>query len=206
MKELKLFCLFPTTVGHFSEAIKLTEAEKNYIQKQQTRLNLGGGGNEHTVDTYVLDKEELKNIKKSLMECVKVYAEQAIKFDDKKAELYITQSWLNFNKKNTHHHPHYHPNSILSGVVYLSENSEHTKLQRFISNRKNVIVLPKKELGIINSESFLIETSYGSCVIFPSTLMHSVLPNTTDEVRITLSFNVFVKGEMQGDDLSKLTI
>ena len=73
-------------------------------------------------------------------------------------------------------------------------------------NRKNVIVLPKKELGIINSESFLIETSYGSCVIFPSTLMHSVLPNTTDEVRITLSFNVFVKGEMQGDDLSKLTI
>ena len=65
MKELKLFCLFPTTVGHFSEAIKLTEAEKNYIQKQQTRLNLGGGGNEHTVDTYVLDKKEFNYISSS---------------------------------------------------------------------------------------------------------------------------------------------
>ena len=35
----------------------------------------------------------------------------------KDIEIYITQSWINFNQKNTSHHRHKHVNSIISSVI-----------------------------------------------------------------------------------------
>jgi hypothetical protein len=41
---------------------------------------------------------------------------------------YITQSWANYTKKNQYHHTHEHPNSFISGVLYINANEAHDKI------------------------------------------------------------------------------
>ena len=44
-------------------------------------------------------------------------------------------------------------------------------------------------------------------VIFPSSLMHSVPPVKKDQVRVSLAFNTFIKGELGKDEqLAKVII
>ena len=207
MKKLKLYCLFPTTVAHFSDAVSLSQEEKDFIHGQhEVTKSMGGGGNTHTVNNSILERSELANIRKSIMHCVNIYAEEVLHMDEKRSELYLTTSWLNFNDPGTSHHSHTHPNSILSGVLYLTENPEHTRTQKFFLNTHETVLLPVKKYSLINSKSYSIDSSYCGCLLFPSSLSHNVSVNRTNEIRITLAFNVFARGVMGGDHLSQLTI
>ena len=47
-----------------------------------------------------------------------------------------------------------------------------------------------------NSEIFLLQLNAGELIIFPSNLSHSVPPNNSDEERISLSFNTWIKGNI----------
>ena len=38
----------------------------------------------------------------------------------KNVKPYITQSWLNYTRANQFHHRHEHPNSFVSGVLYIN--------------------------------------------------------------------------------------
>ena len=51
---------------------------------------------------------------------VKFYADEIMKIDDKQAQIYLTQSWVNSTAKSEKHHSHHHPNSIISGVYYFN--------------------------------------------------------------------------------------
>ena len=47
-----------------------------------------------------------------------------------------------------------------------------------------------------NSKCYDIPVEEGKLIIFPSRLMHDVSRNTQDDLRISLSFNTWIKGEV----------
>ena len=46
-------------------------------------------------------------------------------------EIYITQSWLNYIDENQYHPMHYHPNSVVSGVLYLDCDKDNDRIHFF---------------------------------------------------------------------------
>ena len=49
-----------------------------------------------------------------------------------------------------------------------------------------------EKFNSVNSETFYLPLVSGELILFPSHLRHSVPRNTSDEVRVSLSFNTFV--------------
>jgi uncharacterized protein (TIGR02466 family) len=120
-------------------------------------------------------------------------------------ELYFTESWLNKTEKGQSHHRHWHPNSVLSGIVYLSTSGDSGKT-RFVSSDYSTFEFEANEANIYNSKTWTITPEVGKILIFPSSLEHMVDPYEGDEPRITLAFNTFVKGPISSNPLTNLSI
>ena len=116
MKE-ELLQIFPTPVlitkyeGDLSKDIKYID---NLPYKEQK-----GNANFKSEDSYLLEIEELKNIKNFFYESLNKYTKNINQSDQR---LVITQCWANKNPPGSRHHEHVHPNSILSGVFYLRQD------------------------------------------------------------------------------------
>jgi uncharacterized protein (TIGR02466 family) len=120
-------------------------------------------------------------------------------------EIYITESWFNKTEPGQTHHRHWHPNSILSGVVYLQSEGDTGKI-KFITSQYDVIEFNTVESNLYNSRSWSVLPTAGSMVIFPSSVEHRVEPYHGTIPRISLSFNTFVKGNINKSPLTKLSI
>lgn len=118
-------------------------------------------------------------------------------------EIFITESWLNRTEKGQTHHRHWHPNSVISGIVYLQgdEKSGHTK---FITSRYDSLEFEILQPNLYNSKSWSIESVKNRIIVFPSNVEHLVEEYKGEMPRITLSFNTFVKGTINSLPLTRL--
>lgn len=121
------------------------------------------------------------------------------------AQIAFTESWFNKTENGQSHHRHWHPNSVFSGIVYLSGNGVQGRT-KFISSVYDTIEFNTVDSNIYNSKSFSIDPTPGHIAIFPSNLEHMVEPYTADEPRITLAFNTFVRGQINKDPLTRLIL
>ena len=189
MKE-ELLQIFPTPLlitkyeGDLSKEIKYVYSLPYKEQK--------GNANFKSEDSYLLEIEELKNIKNFFYESLNKYTKNINQSDQR---LIVTQCWANKNPPGSKHHEHVHPNSILSGVFYLRQDKTLPPIQFAKSNQHGIKLDPKK-YNNLNSETFLLPCVDGELLLFPSNLKHSVLINRGKEERISLSFNTWVKGNM----------
>jgi len=160
-------------------------------------------GNFKSKDTYILQKEELKDIKNFIVESVNKYCENIL---NTKQRLVITQSWFNKNPTGSKHHEHVHPNSIISGVMYFQIDQTLPPIQFSKSNQDGVKLDPIK-YNVLNSDTFLLPCKPGELILFPSNLRHSVPINTGMPDRISLSFNTFSIDVLGSEDsLTRLDI
>lgn len=106
----------------------------------------------------------------------------------------ITNMWSNILKKGEFHSPHTHSNNILSGVYYIQ--SDKTSDIHFYDPRPQADVLsPKKsELNFDNASIWKIDSFKNRMILFPSWLQHYVPTNDTNNLRISISFNIMLKG------------
>ena len=88
--------------------------------KKKTYKN---AGNTTSNDNYVLEHKALKNLKKDLHTKVMDYFDKII-CTDNPITPYITQSWINYTKRDQHHHRHSHTNSLISGVFYINADKK----------------------------------------------------------------------------------
>jgi len=146
-------------------------------------------------NTYILEEKFLKNLKKQIDSFIQEYVDEIIK-PRKNLKFYITQSWLNYTGEKQIHYPHFHPNSIISGVYYINADP---KLD-FILFKKNVydqIKIYPSKFNIHNSDTWWIPAATNKLILFPSSLMHEVgNVKKTYGKRISLAFNVFAKGDL----------
>jgi len=112
-------------------------------------------------------------------------------------EHYITDMWYNVLKPGETHRPHTHSNNLVSGVFYLQSNDDSPAIT-FIDPRPQTTVLQpqQKEYTKDNSTTWQVPTKVNRMVLFPSWLQHYVPKNDSNDDRISVSFNVMLRGQV----------
>tara|TARA_R100001443_G_C3302149_1_gene165556 strand:- start:56 stop:754 length:699 start_codon:yes stop_codon:yes gene_type:complete len=187
----------------FSTPIFLSSYPENYdneldwICKQKNRVRDIEAPNNQSEDTFILDRPEMSRVKKFIDSKLKEFVSDIMGYDN---EVVITQSWLNKNAKGQFHAEHYHPNSIFSGVWYPKINEQLPPI-KFIKGISRDIQCSIRELNHFNSNTFDLPLKKGDLILFSSNLRHMVPPNLSDEERISLSFNTWVKGSIGNEKM-----
>lgn len=196
--------IFPTPIYISKLEKKLTPLELNFVDKNKKDF-YKNQGNITSNNNYILNEKPFSNIKKELDLKIQDYFDKVIS-PANKIKPYITQSWLNYTEKNQYHHKHEHPNSLVSGVFYINCHEEYDKI-KFFNEKYQTIKLEVKEYNIWNSESWWFSVKTGDVIIFPSSLRHMVETKEGDNTRISLAFNVFIKGTVGNNrDISELIL
>jgi len=196
--------IFPTPVYISKLNRELNKKELSFIDK--TKLDTyKNEGNTTSKDNYILNNKEFKDLKKELDLKVQDYFDKVI-CPANNITPYITQSWLNYTETNQYHHKHEHPNSLVSGVFYINCHQEHDKI-KFFNNTYKTIKPEVKDWNIWNSESWWFTVKTGDVILFPSSLTHMVETKQGDNTRISLAFNVFIKGTFgSNENLTELIL
>jgi len=204
MKEPLIQNLFPTPVYISMLNRKLNKKELSFIDKIKSDT-YKNEGNTISNNNYILEEKEFSKLKLDLNLVIQDYFNRIVS-PKNNIEPYITQSWLNYTNKNEYHHMHAHPNSLISGVFYINSNDKFDKI-KFFKQQYEMIQLETKEWNIWNSKSWWFPVKTGDIILFPSSLTHMVENKQGDNTRISLAFNVFIKGTIGNNkDLTELTV
>ena len=193
MKE-ELLQIFPTPVlitkyeGDLSKEIKYVDSLPYKEQKANANFK--------SADSYLLEIEQLKNLKNFFYESLNKYTKNISQSEQR---LVITQCWANKNPPGSKHHEHVHPNSMLSGVFYLRQDKTLPPIQ-FQKTIQAAMKLDPKKYNNLNSETFLLPCTAGELLLFPSDLKHSVPLNLGKEARLSMSFNTFSVDTLGSED------
>ena len=105
----------------------------------------------------------------------------------------ISETWGNVLKKYEHHPVHTHSNHVFSGILYLTDGNPTT----FLDPRPAADCFSlnyKDNKQCFYGARFVSPAVPNTLVIFPSWLGHFVVPNQTDTVRKSVSFNILLRG------------
>jgi uncharacterized protein (TIGR02466 family) len=195
---------FPTPLGFLQMDKALSKKILEFMKSKEIQIERNNRLNGISSSQYILENDELSDIKKVLTDSVNEYFKEIVT-PDQDMKLYITNSWINVTKNGESHHPHKHPNSIVSAILYIDTCEEDTI--SFINERTDVFGNLKFTMGHSETKWTTPEWSTSAMVntliMFPSSLPHHVhpRPNACKGTRISLAFNTWFKGEM-GLDVS----
>jgi uncharacterized protein (TIGR02466 family) len=199
-QKMQIQPLFPTSVGFLQMDKAVSKKILAFMKSKGMRMELNISNN-ISIDRFVLDNDELSDIKKVLTDSVNEYFKEIVN-PGKDTKLYITNSWINVNKNGESHHPHKHPNSIVSATLYIdtSEGDTITFMNPYTNIFGNLSF--GNNLTRWNSTEWSVPVTTNTLIVFPSTLSHMVItrPNTCTGTRISLSFNTWFKGTI-GDGI-----
>jgi len=191
--------------GIFPEPIYRTKLERNFSESEILFFNsqrnkvVKNEGNVTSLDNYILKNNQLKNLHDDLIQFVNDYFNKIIQTKNNITP-YITQSWLNYTKKGEKHHSHKHPNSMVSGVLYINANKDLDSI-KFENKKHKQIELETLNFNLFNAITWSFEVETFDIILFPSHLSHRVDTKEGENERISLAFNVFIKGTI-GDNLT----
>jgi|TARA_B110000977_G_scaffold191679_1_gene264164 uncharacterized protein (TIGR02466 family) len=191
--KTKLNLLFSTPVVSITEPYDLSDEEKNYLTSQED-LYQTTGGTLYSKDCYILDHKSQYYFKKYIMKHVRDFAYHVLKINQS-IEIYMTNSWVNYNDQYTTHIRHNHSNSLISGIFYI-DGADTFKTTFFRQGNLLEWDLNYTESNIFNTDQISIESEKNNMVIFPSSSYHEAPINMNEEKRISLSFNIWIRGEI----------
>lgn len=122
--------------------------------------------------------------------------------------LKMTSSWINEMNRGDSHPWHTHPFSVVSGVIFLDDHVENTKLTFKTSIEHSIPPYSLLDLQYYTALDHLIDRNVGEnlqhhLILFYSNLLHSVPPLTANVPRRSISFNTFWTGDVNfGDELN----
>jgi len=127
--------------------------------------------------------------------------------------LEITDSWYRETFPSNNHPVHNHPNSLLSGVVYLNipENSGNHAGINFETKHHMFkgfhFEYHSEKPNKYNARTTYVPVKTGDIILFPSWIDHYVTPNESEtDSRKIISFNTFLKGKISLNTLYPTTI
>ena len=193
----ELIQLFSTPVSILKYNKDITK-ELDYIENEIGYFEMKPDGNLRSEDSYLLDHNQLSDIKKFIEEGLNRFTTQVLL---SKQKLKITQSWSNKNPKGSIVHQHMHSNSIVSGVFYFRVNKDQPPIT-FHKSQYELLTMNYTDNNNFNSGVFNLQINTGELIIFPSQTGHSVSMNRSDDIRISLSFNSFSIDKLGSERLS----
>ena len=183
--------LFPTPIYITKLPRQFSNKENKFIEKSKLDT-YKNEGNLTSNDDYILNSKTFISLKKELDGIVKDYFNKVIS-PSNNIKPYITQSWLNYTEQTQYHHTHAHPNSLVSGVLYINADKDNDKI-KFFKTVYQMIKPEIKEYNLYNSETWWFPVKTLDVVLFPSSLTHRVEVKQGTNTRISLAFNTFIKG------------
>tara|TARA_Y100001949_G_C15961088_1_gene319296 strand:- start:628 stop:1248 length:621 start_codon:yes stop_codon:yes gene_type:complete len=183
---------------------EFTSEENKFTNKIKLRCckNIG---NRTSIDSNIINNKQYGSLRKELNKIVKDYFNKII-CSSNNIKPYITQSWLNYTDTNQYHHIHKHPNSLVSGILYINADKDNDRV-KFHSNKYSMIEIGIEKFNAFNSSSWWFPVETGQVFLFPSSLSHSVETKKGKNTRISLAFNVFIEGTIGSkEELNELTL
>ena len=163
------------------------------LRKNDSGANISNNQGWHSTPDLFLKKEE--TFKKVCSTCASSIASIMKSYDGEFNPETLDarfSGWINVNHKGGSNILHSHPNSHWSGVLYVQQPTEvegFSGMIEFVNpnqeGRELAKLLPKS--GFDNM--IRIRPKTGQIVIFPSYVLHSVYPNSSNQDRITIAFN-----------------
>lgn len=137
-----------------------------------------------------LEKEESEYFQKIFLTEAEKYYNEVI---GKKIDLTIVSSWTSITKKNEFVTPHAHPQHSFVGVYYIKTPYKCGDLLLHDPRCSNdfSITFEKDIHGNLFSHRtyYRITPKIGDLIFYPAYLSHSVEPNMSDDVRVSLAMN-----------------
>jgi uncharacterized protein (TIGR02466 family) len=192
MIESTINGIFPTPIYMSKLDRELNKKELTFVEKSKLDY-YKNDGNITSNDNYILNQKVFSSLKEDLYLRVDDYFKKILSTTNAVTP-YITQSWLNYTETNQYHHKHEHPNSLVSGVFYVNCHEEFDKIKFFKKDAYQAIKPETKDWNLYNSETWWFTVKTGDIILFPSSLTHMVETKEGDNTRISLAFNVFIKG------------
>ncbi len=189
----EIHSLFPTAVYRTNLSRSLTTEEEKFLRSCQ--LSFQELGNKSSNNKTLLNEPQLSNIKKFIEAHLEDYQKNIISSD---IQLYLTNSWLNVTATNESHLLHNHTNSIISGVLYLKVEDSQSTISFNRMAPPFLLNLSPYSFNPFNSIEWNLEVKNLDLILFPSSMYHYVKTNTSNNVRISLAFNTFLKGNIGG--------
>ena len=187
--------LFPLPIGSFKLDREFTQEELDFVNGQERRPNMG---NTTSKDNNLFDRDEMKGLAEYVNASLDEYL-KSVYAPKNDVKLYVTQSWANYTNPGEYHHKHAHPNSFVSGVLYINADPEKDKIY-FYREGYQQLKLPTENYNLYNSESWWFETGTGQMYLFPSGTTHMVQTTESADTRVSIAFNTFLKGYV-GEDI-----
>ena len=184
--------MFPTLVWKIQLKAELRDAIDVKILAALERIRrdlpeLGAGQGWQSEQT-LHEREEFRD----LVACVNYAARSVLRFLRIGYDAFeITGCWATVLAKGAVHKAHSHPNNFLSGVYYVRTHPG-TDTINFHDPRTQTGIIrpPVVELTAENTDQVVVKVMNGTLLIFPAYLQHSVDANTSEEERISISFNI----------------
>ena len=107
--------------------------------------------------------------------------------DQNFGKIKISRMWANISlgRSGGGHSVHRHPNSLWSGIMYITEGADTKFLDPVYARSLSSIEIP-----IVNNfDRLTVTPKPGSLIIFPSFVQHFTDAHYGDNIRITISFN-----------------
>lgn len=179
-------------ISLFPQPVMITKNidQHDEIPNFENELN---DGNTSTKSKNVL--EYLPNLSKIIQDNIDQYVANIIK-PKTLVNFYVTHSWINYTETGQFHHMHDHPNSIISGVYYIQANPDYDNIVFHNPQSNQPCIKLEQEFNLFNSETWWLPVATGDLILFPSTFKHEVPNSVNPDLRISLAFNVFVRGEI----------
>ncbi len=196
MNNTRIMDLFPTPLYINNINAPLINQQKTYLLNLPKILNMG---NLRSESGYIFEYPLFAELKKTINEHIKEYVN--IVYPNSNLDVYITQSWANFTEPNQYHHKHSHPNSFISGVFYVNAIKNEDMI-KFYKDLPFIYQINHNQPNNYNSGDVAILVETGDLVLFPSNFQHNVPPTTSKEIRISVSFNTFIKGNIGDENAS----
>ena len=191
--------LFPTTIQVFDNVLEVEYIDSMVDDITRSSKEVGRKENWQSNHNPKLHENlKYKALGDRVLELSKVYIDD-LKFEYE--EHYITDMWSNILKPNETHSPHTHSNNLVSGVFYLQSNDDSPAIT-FIDPRPQTSVLQplQKEYTKDNSTMYYYPAKVNRMVLFPSWLQHYVPKNNSNNNRISIAFNVMLRGQVGRPD------
>lgn len=191
--------LFAVPVYRSRLGRSFSEQELEFF-RQALQAAVPAVNNMSSVDKRVLTAPQMTALKKFIEANLAQYLREVFNTSND-VKLQITQSWLTLSAKGQSHHAHTHPNSVVSGVLYI--NLAPVDGINFYRNEDNIwYELVKQQDNYYNAYQYFVQSAVGDLLLFPSNVRHGVRQVADDVQRVSLSFNTFFSGHLGRDDFS----
>lgn len=195
MKDhIEVVPIFPTPVyfainqNNISSCIEYLEKDPIQLEKSKETIDEYGT---ISVDTHILNRPELESLRNWILDHVNNYCKEVLAWDY--GNIHLTQSWVSIKSKNEKHTFHKHPNSLISGVFYWSDETiEDISFLRPARQTNFEINRDTSKPAPYAFDHHNFTPLKNTLILFPSELQHGVPKNNSNTPRKSLAFNTFI--------------